>query len=390
MLLLALLACAADKAVPIDDTAPATDSEPVDTVPDDTSPGHSEDTVVDDTSPEHSEDTVVETGPIDTAPIETAETDTGEPPPPCFADIASPVDYVTSGALLNTTCTGTNHQDIAGVERVVFVGDSVTAGAPIPTSDWDITNASEWYRNLLAEEFATRWGLEAPDWWWQNVDLTSGESYNQFSGDFANCSKWGARTDDLHKDNTQLDTCLPEESRSQHNLVVMTVGGNDLYNLLDHLKAGDADEAQMRAEWDMAITDLRDAIHWLRDDPTMFPGGVDIIVADIFDVTDATAAADIADCEGAQLIGLDGPLLDPLTAELAIQWQEALLELAVETDIDVAFMGETFCGHGYNWDDTTGRCYRADPNVYFDISCEHPSAYGHAAIADTMLGVVDE
>jgi hypothetical protein len=123
----------------------------------------------------------------------------------------------------------------------------------------------------------------------------------------------------------------------------------------------------------------------------MFPGGLDVIVANIFDVTDTVSAADIADCEGAQLIGLSEPLLDPLTAELAIQWQQALLDVAVETNIDVAFMGETFCGHGYNWDDATGRCYRGgDPNIYFDASCEHPSKYGHAAIAGMMLGVIDE
>lgn len=325
---------------------------------------------------------------------DTAIPDTGEttPPLPCFADIASPVDYLSSGAILNSTCTGTNHQNIAGVQRVVFVGDSVTAGAPIPTdwSSWDLTDSSEWYRNVLAQEFVARWGLSAPDWFWENVSLTSGESYTKLSGDFGNCSKWGARTDDLAKDNSQLADCIPEDQRDKHTLVVMTIGGNDLFNLLDHIKNQDVDEATMRAEWQEAIVDLQNAIHLLRD-PTVFPGGVAIIVADIFDVTDATSAADIARCEGAQAIGLSDPLVNPLTAELAIQWQEALLQLSVDEQIDVAFMGEAFCGHGYNWDDATGRCYRGgDPNIYFDASCEHPSRYGHAAIAATMLGVVDE
>ena len=322
-----------------------------------------------------------------------SDTDTDTEPVECFADIASPVDYLSSGAVLNSTCTGTDHQTISGVERVVFVGDSVTAGAPIPTdwSSWDLTDASEWYRNLLALELASRWGLEEPDWFWQNVDLTSGESWSKESGDFANCAKWGARTDDLAKDNTQLADCLPEEGRSKHNLVIMTIGGNDLYSLLDDIKAGTADEATMRAEWISAIEDLETAVHWLKDDPSQFPGGVDVIVADLFDVTDETSAADIADCEGAQAIGLSDPLIDPLTAELAIQWQEALLNLAVETGIDVVFMGENFCGHGYNWDDGAGRCYRdGDPNIYFDASCEHPSSYGHAAIAKMVLGVIDE
>ena len=233
--------------------------------------------------------------------------------------------------------------------------------------------------------------MEPPDWAWENVDLTSGESYTQISGDFANCSKWGARTDDLDSDNTQIDDCIPEDQRGVHNLVIMTVGGNDLYSLLDDIKTGTVDEATMRATWQEAIDDLSDAIHGLKDDPAAYPGGVSVIVANIFDVTDEVGAADIADCVGAQVIGLSEPLLDPLTAELAIQWQESLLDLSVETGIDVAFMGENFCGHGYNWDDTTGRCYRGgDSNIYFDASCEHPTAYGHAAIAELMLGVIDE
>jgi len=382
LLLLSLLACQSGYKGVADDSQRAAHDSSGDTAPRETGSHDSHDSH--DSRDSHDSPADSDShGDSDTAVEEAA----------CFADILSPVDYTSSGATLNATCTGTNHQDIAGIERVVFVGDSVTAGAPIPVdwSSWELTDASEWYRNVLADEFVARWGLDAPDWFWENVDLTSGESWSQFSGDFANCSKWGARADDLHSDNTQLDDCLPEESRSQHNLVILTVGGNDLYNLLDHVSTQDVDEATMRAEWDSALADLSDAMHWLKDDPSRFPGGIDVIVADIFDVTDATSAADIADCEGAQAIGLSDALVDPLTAELAIQWQEAVIQVAVETDIDVAFMGEAFCGHGYNWDDTTGRCYRGgDSDVYFDASCEHPTHFGHTAIANTMLGVIDE
>ncbi len=387
-MLIITLACAPDGKPPLHDSA-AADSR-ADSRAD--SAGESGDTREDSAggSGDTREDSPGESG--DTGAPDDSAADTDAPPPPCFADIQSPVDYASSGAILNATCTGTDHQQITGVQRVVFAGDSVTAGAPIPTdwSNWEITSADEWYRNLLADEFVARWGLEAPGWLWENVDLTSGESYEPLSGDFANCSKWGARTDDLAEDNTQLADCLPAEYRDQRTLLIMTVGGNDLFNLLDHIKNQDVDEATMRAEWQAGIDALSAAIHGLTDDPAQFPGGLDIIVANIFDVTDPAAAADIADCEGAQLIGLSAPLLDPLTAELAIQWQESLLALSAETGIDVAFMGETFCGHGYNRDDTTGRCYRgADPALYFDASCEHPSSDGHAAIAEMMLGVID-
>ena len=75
----------------------------------------------------------------------------------------------------------------------------------------------------------------------------------------------------------------------------------------------------------------------------------------------------------------------------AEQWHELAAVLHEDTGIDVAFMGEAFCGHGYNYDDTTGRCYRGgDSDVWFDDSCEHPSTYGHQGIEQTMLGVVEE
>jgi len=323
---------------------------------------------------------------------DTAPTDTAPPPLACFEDLQSPVDYAISGAVLNSTCTGTNHQDISGIERVVFVGDSITAGAPLP-EDWtslDLAETEEWYRNRLATELASRWGLEAPDWFWQNVDLTSGESLSKLSGDFANCSKWGARTDDLHKDNDQLADCIPEDTRDQHNLVIMTIGGNDLYSLLTDVKDV-VDQETIRAEWQEGIDDLAAAVHWLVDDPATFPGGMDVIVANIFDITDSDGAADIADCEGAQLLGLDDALKQPFTQELVLHWQQSLLQLSVETGIDVAFMGENFCGHGYNWDDVGGRCYRdGDTRLFLDATCEHPSPDGHAAIEGLMLGVIDE
>ncbi len=328
----------------------------------------------------------------DTGASETGTADTEPAPLACFEDIQSPVDYASSGAVPNSTCTGTNHQDISGIERVVFVGDSITAGAPLPDdwTSWDFTEPDEWYRNRLAAELVSRWGLEAPSWEWQNLDLLSGESLEKLSGDFANCSKWGARTDDLHKDNTQLEDCIPESERDKHNLVLMTIGGNDLYSLLDDVKNA-VDQEEIRADWQEGIDDLRNAMLWLTEDPARFPGGLSIVVANIFDITDTTGAADIADCEGAQLLELDGALLQPFTHELVLHWQESLLDLSVETGIDVVFLGENFCGRGYNWDDETGRCYRGgDPTNYLDATCEHPSPDGHAAIEALMLGVIDE
>ena len=55
------------------------------------------------------------------------------------------------------------------------------------------------------------------------------------------------------------------------------------------------------------------------------------------------------------------------------------------------WMLEHFCGHGWNNEDPTGRCFRGtETERWFDLSCTHPSVPGHAAIAQMFLAVVDE
>ncbi len=279
---------------------------------------------------------------------------------------------------------GTNHQDITGIERVVFVGDSVTLGTPPTASD-------DWFRNRLADELTVRYGLEAPSWEWRLSDLIDGDGLLQDSGDFSVCARYGARTDDMYLDpHRQLQTCLPEEQRDKTTLVVMTVGGNDLYALLEDLGGG-VDAATLQTQWETAMQDLRDAIHWLRDDPSLFPGGVHLIFANIFNVNDDDAAADIGQCDGADLLGFDDWLSVPLVHELSVWLAEQYMALAVETETDMMFMGETFCGHGYMNEDPDGRCYRGpDTDLWFDFTCMHPSAAGHSGLYDMVLAVIDE
>ncbi len=345
-----------------DDTSPADDDVADDDVGDD-------DTFADD---DDDDDTV-------------ADDDDGAPTSfdQCFGDIDPVVTYAGTELNIGTHCMGTDHQDIDGIERVVFIGDSVTVGTP-PTA------AGDWWRNRVADDLVDRWGLEAPTWDWENVNLLEGMVYTIESGDFSCCAKWGARTDDLMLDpHQQIQTCIPEDARDRTNLVLMTTGGNDLFNLLEEIRDG-VDPAESEAQWQTAIEHLQDAVHFLKSSED-FPGGVHLVVANIFDVTDETAALDIANCTGPEWIGLYEPLLDPLTHDLAIAWQEEIAALVAETGSDLVFMGENFCGHGYNYDDASGRCYRGgDPEVWFDLTCMHPSAAGHEAISEMFLATILE
>ncbi|MCH9679947.1 MAG: hypothetical protein K0V04_00820, partial [Deltaproteobacteria bacterium] len=65
--------------------------------------------------------------------------------------------------------------------------------------------------------------------------------------------------------------------------------------------------------------------------------------------------------------------------------------VAVDTQTDMYLLLETFCGHGFNFDDPTAPCYRGpDTPIYFDLTCIHPNPVGHSVIANDFLSVVLE
>ena len=76
---------------------------------------------------------------------------------------------------------------------------------------------------------------------------------------------------------------------------------------------------------------------------------------------------------------------------IAAWMMEEYMRIAVETGTDMVFFGEHACGHGYSYQDSDSRCYRgADADLWLDLTCMHPSAAGHAGLADLFLAVVDE
>lgn len=337
--------------------------------------------------------------PDSDAPDSDTPVDTDPGPPPtledCFGDVwggAPPVDYasVSPPPVMGRHCQGTNHQDIQGVERVVYVGDSVTLGTPA-LQGTTLTTTKDWWRNKTADGLASRFGLAKPGFSWRNVNLVDGVALEMFSGDFATCAKFGARTDDLLLDpHKQLETCNPESARDQRTLVLMTMGGNDIFSLLEDVNEG-VDEATLRATFELAVQRLRDAITWVKE-PGRFPNGVYVVFANPFEFTDPDSAEDMATCPGAGLIGLSAPLRNPIVHDVLADAARAYLQLAVDTQTDLVFLGEHFCGHGFDRANPSNRCYRGPSaaNWYDEISCEHPNAKGHAALTRMFLATVDE
>lgn len=264
--------------------------------------------------------------------------------------------YDDLGIVPGHHCSGTNHQEISGVEKVVFLGDSVTAGTP-PTP------VEQYFRTLLETELRARFGD---------------------SVEFADCSEWGARTDDYLP--RQIPRCFPgiEEKRT---LVLATMGGNDAFaaasRMLDGGSAADALEVL-----DRAIAHQRDAMRWFVDNEAeRFPAGVFVVVSNVYEFTDATS--NLSSCPTADYLGFGGFI--PELRDGYIYLNEAFVEIAAETQTDILFLLESFCGHGFYAGDPENECYRGHAaQVWFDGTCIHPNPVGHRAIADLFLDVIDE
>jgi lysophospholipase L1-like esterase len=292
----------------------------------------------------------------------------------------SPVgNYSGFDVTIGSHCQGTNQQDITDIERIVFLGDSVTVGTPP-------TGTDQYYRNILAGALAAQFGLEPPEAQWEQVDVGNGTTILQESGAFASCAVWGARNDDLA---SQLESCFATEDYPARTLVVFTMGGNDGAAIAKDYLDG-VPLADVLAGLDAMLADHEAAVQWLVGDPGKFPNGVFVVNANVYEFTDVTF--DFLSCPTAALAGFDSSADMPDILLGSLQHiNEEYMRIAEENGTDVVFMSEGFCGHGFHADDPAGPCYRGPDNAtWFDLTCIHPTPAGHAALAEMFVNVISE
>jgi lysophospholipase L1-like esterase len=281
----------------------------------------------------------------------------------CFAGLGDPSqgapNYDQFHPTVGSHCAGTNHQDITGIEKVIFLGDSITEGTP-PTLPWD------YYRERLANQLRTQFG----------ATIEVGE-----------CSAWGARTDDLLlPPHQQVLECFPGGVEPKRTLVVMTVGGNDMNAFLQDAIDGDTPEETL-AKVDGMLADLEDAVRYLKD-PAHFPNGSFVVFANIYEFTDGTG--DVHSCPGAILAGFGAEAPEQMRPAY-IRADEQYMRIAVDNDADMIFLLENFCGHGFHAGEPENECYRGpDAETWFDLTCIHPNPTGHAALADLFFQTIVE
>lgn len=273
----------------------------------------------------------------------------------CFKNLQGPVkgpDYDQFKPTIAPSCAGTHHQTVTGVEKVVFLGDSITVGTP-PTLP------NDFYRLRLEEALEKKFG----------------------SLEKKSCAAWGAKTNDLLDNDKQLEQCFPGATESKRTLVVMTMGGNDIHSWAkDKITSAKAmTEAQTTAD------NLRAAIGWLKA-PGRFTNGVYVVFANVYEYTDTSG--DLSSCPTASLAGMSGKYSEG--TEAIVKLQEQYMKVAVDTKTDMMFMLEHFCGHGWNNDKATLQCYRG-PNAprWIDATCIHPNPDGHEQIAAQFMKIVD-
>jgi len=321
-------------------------------------------------------------------------TTTGEPPSSfeaCFEgqfvndDVTLLPNYDQFSPVLGSHCVGTNHQEIVDVERVVFLGDSITVGSR-PTLP------SQSYRAVLGDMLRDQWGLSYGDpvaeFLWKAPDPFSGQVAQMTAGDFTSCARWGARNDDLPGQGNQLEACFPEDTLGLRTLVVVTSGGNDLSSLAQDAIDGVPTE-ELWATVEQFVALKREAVEWITE-PGRFPNGVYVVFANIYEFTDGTG--DVMSCDVSGLAGFDQPVPNPQELTEQILWaNEQYMSIAVDTGTDMLFLLETFCGHGFGHDDPASPCYRGpDTPRWFDLTCIHPNPEGHGVIADNFMAIIDE
>jgi len=248
---------------------------------------------------------------------------------------------------VSDTCAGSSNQVIDDVEKLVILGDSISAGAGSGSD----SNA---YFNVLKGQL---------------------EAFYGHSIELANCAVGGSVNSDLAG---QISGCFTATETAK-TLVVFTSGGNDIANMAFNKLSVDAGIQAV----DTMIGHLETAVQQF-DDTTRFPNGVSVVFANVYEYTDATA--NMSSCPLAGFAGLSGvwdaglPVFAYLTEEYA--------RIAAKYGRDVMFMQESFCGHGYARDDSNSPCYGVSGDLWFAVDCIHPNAQGHAAIADLFYATI--
>lgn len=238
--------------------------------------------------------------------------------------------------------------------RIVFLGDSITAGYGIPQEQ-------NTYPSLLERNNDQKYPERAGD------DLVA-----RF-GDLEalNVARDGATTTSLIAGQLPAVEAAWGDVVTGQTLVVITIGGNDLTDAL--FSGGDPDEAA-----DTIVANLEQIVDFFHD-PARFPDGSFVSITNVYEPTDGTGQ--VEEC----FFGLDLSSVIPTFERLAAD------SLALAQDQGWAWVDLRghFLGHGFRHDEQGPWTDEADPTLWFQDDCIHPNSRGHHEIRRLFLAALD-
>lgn len=244
------------------------------------------------------------------------------------------------------------------LRRLVFLGDSVSAG-------WGASAPERSYKRLLQANDDDTWPAAA------SLDL---ERYGEL--EVWEMAIGGATTQTVRDGQLRaLASRLAEEGSDGFTQVFMTVGGNDIQMALFGTLAGAATEPVadgIEARLDDILTTLTD--------PALFPDGVGVLFANIYDPTDDVGQADA--CFGGFDVGFMRPHLRDANARMR--------EAAERHQVGMIDMYGAFQGHGMYAADANNKHHDSgDPTIWYTSDCIHPNDRGHHEIRRHFLAALD-
>ena len=239
-------------------------------------------------------------------------------------------------------------------QTVIFLGDSITAGAGAWSDDED-------YASLLVNN-TNAW----PDW--DGIDLAT--RYPGISVvDVSKGGSWTGTVLNNQIDRLEEQVALPFAGEV---LVIITVGGNDLQSVL-------LNPSGVQARIEKTVDNWRKIAEYFVDEQR-FPDGSTLLMANVYEPTDAVGQVD--NC----FYGLNISFLLPNLHDANTQ----LRGLAEEVGFSVLDMRGTFLGHGFNHEDPNAPYHNVDdPSLWLANGCIHPNPRGHHEIRAMFWRAID-
>ncbi len=238
--------------------------------------------------------------------------------------------------------------------RVVFLGDSITAG-------YGIDQDKNTYTSLLERNN----GGKYPDYDGQDLKARFGRL------EVLHVARNGATTETLIAQQLPNVDAAWGAGLPGPTLVVITIGGNDLTEAL--FTGGDVNQAA-----DTIVSNLEQIVDFFHD-PARFPDGAYVYVTNVYEPTDGTGQVD--EC----FFGLDLTSVIPTFERLAAD------SLALARDQGWAWVDLRghFLGHGFRYDQQGPWTDEEDPTLWFQEDCIHPNVRGHHELRRLFLAAID-